>query len=115
MNVIWTLIAELCQKALLEVAVGSILHGQPTIPKQEVISMNRIHIVQNAETSSFPLRNLSEKVYLSIREWVFLTGIGRSNTFLLIRDNLLTTVKIGKRRLIPASELKDFFSREGNA
>lgn len=59
-----------------------------------------------------PIASLSEKAYLSIQEWVFMTGICRSSTYVFIADGALKTVKIGKRRLIPASEVKDFVIRE---
>ena len=61
------------------------------------------------------LANLQGKAYLSILQWVFLTGICRSTTYQHITAGSLKTLKVGKRRLIPASEVKDFFIREGVA
>ncbi len=75
--------------------------------------MNRNSVIQHSITPPAAPKNLLEKAYLSIQEWVFLTGIGRSNTYLFIVDDRLKTVKIGRRRLIPASEVEDFFARQG--
>jgi excisionase family DNA binding protein len=67
---------------------------------------------QASNQESRPIASLSEKAYLSIQEWVFMTGICRSSTYVFIAEGALKTVKIGKRRLIPASEVRDFVTRE---
>jgi len=35
-------------------------------------------------------------------------GLGRTTTYALIRDGQLRSIKVGRRRLIPVSEIKRF-------
>lgn len=49
---------------------------------------------------------IAEKVAASINETVDLTGLGRTTVFRLIKENKLRTVKVGRRTLVPMSEIR---------
>jgi excisionase family DNA binding protein len=49
---------------------------------------------------------------LSVREAAQELGLGRDSTYALVREGRLRTVRVGRRVLIPATELEDFIRRE---
>jgi excisionase family DNA binding protein len=49
---------------------------------------------------------------LSVREAAARLSIGRDTTYELVRSGRLRSVAIGRRRLVPFSELEDFVRRE---
>jgi excisionase family DNA binding protein len=46
------------------------------------------------------------KLGLSITEWTAQTGIGKVLTYKLIKAGKIKTVKVGNKRIIPASEVE---------
>jgi len=57
-------------------------------------------------------RDRAEPLLLSVREAARLLGLGRDSTYQLIREGRLRAVRIGRRLLIPRTELEDFVQRE---
>ncbi len=52
-----------------------------------------------------------EKLALSVTEAGALMDLGRDKVYDLINDGSLPSFKIGKRRLVPASAVRDFVER----
>ena len=52
-----------------------------------------------------------KKVFHSVEEAAEILSLGRTTIFFLIRDGQLHAVKVGKRRLVAASELEAFAVR----
>ena len=52
-----------------------------------------------------------ERLAVSVEDAATQLGIGRSTMFELIRNGRLSSIKVGKRRLIPTSELRAFLDR----
>lgn len=48
---------------------------------------------------------------LSVPEFARAVGIGRTLAFRLIREGVIRSVKIGRRRVVPASEQDAFLAR----
>ena len=65
------------------------------------------HIRQALLIRSAPLTVLLH----SVDESAVILGVGRTCIFTLIRENKLLSVKVGKRRLLAASELAAFAAR----
>jgi excisionase family DNA binding protein len=57
---------------------------------------------------------VSESIFLTVLQWVDLTSIGRDTTYELIREGRIRSVKVGRRILIPRSELAAFVDREAS-
>ena len=53
-----------------------------------------------------------EPVLLSVEEAARCLGVGRTQVFVLLRQGALKSVRIGRRRLIPRSELDAYVQRE---
>jgi excisionase family DNA binding protein len=51
------------------------------------------------------------RLLFSIEEAAVSLGIGKSNVESLIRDGVIETVTIGRRRLVPAEALTDYVER----
>jgi excisionase family DNA binding protein len=58
-----------------------------------------------------PSPTSASKVLHSVEEAAEILSLGRTTVFGLIRDGLLRTVKIGKRRLVAATEVEAFATR----
>ena len=58
---------------------------------------------------NFPL---TEPVLLSVEDAAKVLGVHRATVFVLIRDDLIHTIKIGRRRLIPMSAIHEFIDRQ---
>ncbi|MBS1941291.1 MAG: helix-turn-helix domain-containing protein [Bacteroidetes bacterium] len=54
----------------------------------------------------------AERLSVSVEEAARMLGVCRGLVFRLLREGQLKSVRIGKRRLIPAEELKAFLQRE---
>lgn len=54
-------------------------------------------------------------IYIKTVQWMELTNMSRSDVYKYIYAGELKAVKIGKRWLIHASELEDFFERMNEA
>lgn len=52
-----------------------------------------------------------EKVLLTVPEFMEATSLGRYKVYDLIRAGTLRTVKVGRTRLIPNTELHEFVER----
>ncbi|MER6252326.1 helix-turn-helix domain-containing protein [Streptomyces sp. NPDC001584] len=52
-----------------------------------------------------------QKLNLSVAEAVEASGIGRTTLFALIKAGELQSVKIGHRRYVPVSALRDYLDR----
>lgn len=55
---------------------------------------------------------MTEPLLLSIRDAARELGAGRDSTYQLVRDGRLRAVHIGRRILIPRTELVHFIARE---
>lgn len=44
-----------------------------------------------------------QKAWLTVDEWCWITGLGRTTSYALIKEGKLPTTKVGRRRLIAAS------------
>jgi excisionase family DNA binding protein len=55
---------------------------------------------------------MTEALAVSVREAGRTLSIGRDTTYQLIREGRLKAVRIGRRLLIPRSELEAFLQRE---
>ena len=64
-----------------------------------------MHSKQHTETSH-------PRMAYSVEETAQALGIGRGLVFQLLREGQLKSIRLGKRRLIPASELAAFLDRE---
>ena len=53
-----------------------------------------------------------EPVLLGVEEAARCLGVGRTQVFVLLRQGALKSVRIGRRRLIPRSELDAYVQRE---
>ncbi len=70
--------------------------------------MGRSRLKQQAPaTPPTPLK----KVFHSVEEAAEILNLGRSTVFTLIRERRLHTARVGKRRLVSASELEAFAVR----
>jgi len=56
----------------------------------------------------------TEPLLLPVREAAARLAIGRDTAYELVRSGRLRSVAIGRRRLVPASELEAFVARESN-
>lgn len=54
-----------------------------------------------------------ERLSVGVEEAAEMLSIGRSSVFALVKEGLLHSVKVGKRRLIAVSELRAFLDRQG--
>jgi excisionase family DNA binding protein len=54
---------------------------------------------------------MSGKLLLSVEEAAQRLGIGRDKFYKMISSREITSVKVGRRRLIPARALEDFVER----
>lgn len=54
--------------------------------------------------------NTSERAGWPVEEWAHAAGIGRSLAYVLLQRNEITSVKIGKRRIITTAP-RDFLAR----
>jgi len=52
---------------------------------------------------------------LSVAEFARRAGIGRSSAYLMIADGSLRSIRVGRRRIIPASELGRLADRANRA
>ena len=52
-----------------------------------------------------------DKIGYSIQETVERSGLGRTTVYELLKSGDLVSVKVGRRRLIPASALAEYFER----
>lgn len=52
-----------------------------------------------------------EKPFLSVRETTSLLGISRSYFYQLLNQNAFMTCKLGKRRMIDASSLREWVAK----
>ncbi len=53
-----------------------------------------------------------ERVWLTVDQWCQQTQMGRTNAYQFLRSGKLRAVRIGKRYLIPSTELREFVERE---
>lgn len=58
--------------------------------------------------------NTSERAGWPVEEWAHAAGIGRSLAYVLLQRNEITSVKVGKRRIITTAP-RDFLARLGAA
>jgi excisionase family DNA binding protein len=54
---------------------------------------------------------INERLNVSLIEACQLIGIGRTRLYEIINDGELRTIRIGKRRLVPVAEIRDFVAR----
>jgi excisionase family DNA binding protein len=54
----------------------------------------------------------TQRLSVSVEEAAELLSIGRSSVFALVKEGLLHSVKVGKRRLITLDELRSFLDRQ---
>lgn len=52
-----------------------------------------------------------EKLGYSVQETVEASGIGRTTIYELINTGELESIKVGRRRIIPAVSLREYFDR----
>ena len=64
-----------------------------------------MHSKQHTETSH-------PRMAYSVEETAQALGIGRGLVFMLLREGQLKSIRLGKRRLIPAAELQAFMDRQ---
>jgi excisionase family DNA binding protein len=57
---------------------------------------------------------VTEPLLLSVREWARAEGVGRDLAYRLVREGRVRSVAIGRKRLIPRSELEAWIQRETN-
>ena len=62
-----------------------------------------------------PLMRAAARLSYSIEEVVGLTGLGRTTLYRLIAQGELISCKIGRRRLVRASDLDAFLDRTASA
>lgn len=55
---------------------------------------------------------MSEPLLVSVREAARELGVGRDTCYQLAREGRLRTVRVGRRVLVPRSELQSFVERE---
>lgn len=55
--------------------------------------------------------NMSDKLHDTREAQQLLGGIGRTSLFQLIKDGQLGTVKVGRRRMVPDSQIQQYISR----
>jgi excisionase family DNA binding protein len=55
---------------------------------------------------------MSEPLLVSVREAARLLGLGRDNTYALVRDGRLRSVGVGRKRLVPRIELERWIASE---
>jgi excisionase family DNA binding protein len=55
---------------------------------------------------------MSETLLLTVREAAQVLGIGRDSTYQLVREGRLRAVHVGRRALVPRTELEEFCRRE---
>jgi len=60
------------------------------------------------ETASIP------KLAYSVEEAAEALSLGRTKTFALIKEGRLRVIRLGKRVVVPVTELQDFLRRETN-
>lgn len=53
-----------------------------------------------------------EKVGYSIEDAMQATGLGRTTIFELLRSGQLESIKVGRRRIIPADAVRAYFDTE---
>ncbi|GAA4664054.1 helix-turn-helix domain-containing protein [Amycolatopsis dongchuanensis] len=53
-----------------------------------------------------------EKVGYSIEDAMQATGLGRTTIFELLRTGQLESIKVGRRRIIPADAIRAYFAAE---
>lgn len=53
----------------------------------------------------------SQKALLSITDFMAESGLGRTKTYELIGSGELETIKVGKRRMVPAEAFQDWIAR----
>jgi excisionase family DNA binding protein len=53
-----------------------------------------------------------EPLLLSVRDASRALGLGRDATYRLVREGRLRSVRVGRRSLVPRSELESFVERE---
>ena len=58
---------------------------------------------QHAPTSELPVA-LQQKAFVTIQEWVKMTGISKSKTYELLKSKVLEAKKVGGRTLIDAQK-----------
>lgn len=63
------------------------------------------------DTNYNPAAGVAEKLAYRIPEAVAATGIGRSRLYELMRSGEIRSVTLGRTRLIPAEDLRDFVAR----
>ena len=54
----------------------------------------------------------TEPALLSVEQSARYLGVGRTQVFVLLREGRLRSVKVGRRRLIPRSELDRYITEE---
>lgn len=71
----------------------------------------QIHTNAGSETIIHEAAVPDAPILLSVREAAAALGISKNHVFALLQRRVLRSVRIGRRRLIPRSELHDFISR----
>jgi excisionase family DNA binding protein len=56
-----------------------------------------------------------EKIGYSVDETVEASGLGRSTIYELIRSGELDSIKVGRRRIVPADALREFIDTKRTA
>jgi excisionase family DNA binding protein len=64
-----------------------------------------------SRTSSKLSIPVNERLNVSLAEACQIIGIGRTRLYEIINDGALRTIRIGKRRLVPVAEIRDFVAR----
>jgi excisionase family DNA binding protein len=55
---------------------------------------------------------LSEPLLVPVRDAARRLGLGRDTTYALVREGRLRAIHVGRRVLVPVTELVDFVARE---
>lgn len=65
--------------------------------------------------STKQLETTPDRLTHSIDEAAHALGVGRSLIFTLLKEGKLKSIRVGKRRLIPTTELQAFLDRQAQA
>ena len=57
---------------------------------------------------------MTEPLLLPVRDAAHRLGLGRDTTYGLVREGRLRAIHVGRRVLVPVTELEDFVARESN-
>jgi len=62
-----------------------------------------------------PVQSMSEPALIGVREWAAGVGVGRDTAYSLVAEGRVRHLRVGRKVLIPRSEIEGFAEREATA